>query len=132
MRGAFIAAGRISNPEKQFSLEFSFGDRSSLFKRILTDLSVEPRETVRAGNTVLYYRSGSKIEDFLALAGINDAVFDIINAMIKKESRNMANRISNCETNNIGKSIDAARKYINGQSSMFFLKAKTFQSHGLL
>ena len=113
LRGVFLAAGRISNPEKQFSLEFSFGDRALLFKRIFTDLSVEPRLTVRASDTVLYYRSGSQIEDFLALAGINDAVFDVINAMIKKESRNMANRISNCETNNIGKSIDAARKYIN-------------------
>ena len=113
LRGVFLAAGRISNPEKQFSLEFSFGERAMLFKRILTDLSVEPRLTVRASDTVLYYRSGSQIEDFLALAGINDAVFVVINAMIKKESRNMANRISNCETNNIGKSIDAARKYIN-------------------
>lgn len=112
LRGAFLAAGRISDPKKQYNLEFSFGDRSMLFKRILTDLSVEPRVTVRDGNTVLYYRSGTLIEDFLALAGINDAVFDLINAMINKESRNMANRISNCETNNIGKSIDAARKYI--------------------
>ena len=113
LRGAFLAAGRISDPEKQFSLEFSFGERAMLFKRIFTDLSVEPRVTVRGGSTVLYYRSGSQIEDFLALAGINDAVFEVINAMINKESRNMANRISNCETNNIGKSIDAARKYIN-------------------
>ena len=113
LRGVFLAAGRISDPEKQYSLEFSFGDRASLFKRIFTDLSIEPRVTTRGGETVLYYRSGVRIEDFLALAGINDGVFGVINAMINKESRNMANRISNCETNNIGKSIDAARKYIN-------------------
>ena len=42
LRGVFLAAGRLSDPKKQFSLEFSLGDRACKFKRILEDLSLNP------------------------------------------------------------------------------------------
>ena len=48
-----------------------------------------------------------------ALAGMNNTVFEIINARINSESRNNANRIANCETNNIGKSVNASQKHLN-------------------
>ena len=113
LRGVFLASGRASDPSRQYSLEFSLGERTELFKRVLDELDIPPSVAKRSGGSVLYYRSASRIEDFFANAGMNAAVFSIINAMINNESRNNANRISNCETNNIGKSVDASRKYIN-------------------
>ena len=61
---------------------------------------------------VLYLRNSAYIEDFFALAGMNSATFALINAKIQGEIRNNANRIANCETNNIGKAVSASMNQI--------------------
>ena len=60
------------------------------------------------GKKIIYFRNSSAIEDFLALAAVNNTIFALMNAKIQGEIRNNVNRISNCETNNINKAVLAS------------------------
>jgi DNA-binding protein WhiA len=62
---------------------------------------------------VIYVKNSSEIEDFCALAGLNNAAFAVMNAKIEGEIRNNVNRVANCETNNIEKAVLASQKHIN-------------------
>lgn len=112
LRGVFLGAGRITDPEKQYCLEFYLGDRTDIFASYLEKLGVTPSVSDKKTGRVLYYKNSSKIEDFAAFAAMNKTVFAIMNAKISGEIRNSVNRIANCETNNIGKAVKASGKHL--------------------
>ena len=112
-KGLFFAAGRISDPAKQYLLEFSPTNCCEKFLRSLSDIGVEARTTQRNGRTDIYIKKSSIIEDFFAFIGLNSAAFAFMNAKIESEFRNNTNRIVNCETNNISKSVTASHKQIS-------------------
>jgi DNA-binding protein WhiA len=112
LRGVFLGAGRITDPEKQYCLEFYLGDRTDIFASYLEKLRVTPSVSDKKTGRVLYYKNSSKIEDFAAFAAMNKTVFAIMNAKISGEIRNSVNRIANCETNNIGKAVKASGKHL--------------------
>lgn len=101
LRGIFLAAGRVSDPVKQYSLEFSVGDRAGLLADFFTSLGFDPKISEKKNETVVYFRNSTLLEDFFALANMNQTAFEVMNAKIEGELRNTANRIANCETNNI-------------------------------
>jgi DNA-binding protein WhiA len=113
LAGFFFAAGRVSDPEKQYLLEFSPVRRLDKFCEMLSDIGIYFRVTVRRSQTVLYVKQSTMIEDFFAHIGVNDAMFAFMNAKIKGEFRNNANRIANCETNNIDKAVSASHRQIS-------------------
>ncbi len=111
--GLFFAAGRISDPTKQYLLEFSPVNCCDKFKDALLEIGVDARVTQRGGRTDLYIKKSAVIEDFFAFIGLNSAAFAFMNATIESEFRNNTNRIVNCETNNISKSVTASHKQIS-------------------
>ena len=60
----------------------------------------------------LYTRSSTQIEDFFALAAMNQTTFHFMNIKIENEFRNNANRLYNCEMNNIAKAVLATSKQL--------------------
>ena len=108
LRGLFLAAGRVSDPTKQYSLEFSVGSRTAALAEFLSSLGFTPKISVKKNETLIYFRNSASIEDFFALANMNQTTFEIMNAKIKGELRNTANRIANCETNNIDRAVSAS------------------------
>ena len=108
LKGIFLAAGRVSDPMKQYSLEFSVGSRAEMLRDYLSSLSFTPRISVKKNETVVYFRNSTTLEEFFALANMNQTAFDIMNAKINGELRNTANRIANCETNNIDRAVSAS------------------------
>ena len=108
LKGLFLAAGRVSDPVKQYSLEFSVGDRSNALYEFFISIGFTPRISVKKSETLVYFRNSTTLEDFFALANMNQTAFDIMNAKIKGELRNTANRIANCETNNIDRAVSAS------------------------
>ena len=68
--------------------------------------SVDARFTARRGQCVVYLR-GDGVTDFLALIGASAAVLEVENVRTERDLRNYVNRRSNCETANIGKTVDA-------------------------
>ncbi len=113
LRGVFLSSGRVSEPAKQYALEFSFiDDAEERFFSYFSELGVPLKRTDRGGKTVLYTKNSTEIEDFFGLCAMNNTAFSIMNSKIKSELRNDANRISNCEMNNIDKAVNTAMRQI--------------------
>lgn len=112
LRGLFLAGGRLSDPEKQYCLEFSFGKRSDSLLKFFQERDLSIRQAIRRGAPVLYTRSSSVVEDFFAHAGMNSVTFAVINRKIETDFRSGANRLANCETGNISKAVLASMRQL--------------------
>ncbi len=112
LAGVFFICGSVSDPNKEYHLEFTMHDES-LFNdlhKILLEIAIDGRKTERKGVTVLYIKDSENIEDVLTFLGARQSTIDIMNIKIYKDVRNKANRIANCDTANIDKVIAAASK----------------------
>lgn len=108
--GAFLVCGRLANPETSYSLEFSPYDTTkiSLLHSALLKANVKIHKSTRRGKEFLYTHDSESIEIFLTLIGSSEIALDIMGSKILKERRNTANRLSNCDTANIAKTIAAS------------------------
>lgn len=115
LRGVFIACGSVTNPERGYHLELSLPDEKTIAKirAFLNEAGLPPKISVRKGAHILYYKESGVIEDFFAYIGATKAAFILMNSKIIRELRNNANRVANCETNNIEKTVNASQKHIN-------------------
>ena len=102
LRGTFLAAGSISDPEKGYHLEIVCSTMERADARIVT----------RKKNQVVYLKEVSQIVDFLGVVEAGIALMNLENIRIRKEISNNINRKVNCETANIGKTVSAAVKQI--------------------
>jgi len=118
LAAVFISSGSITDPEKRNHLDFSFTDSklSLTVKKVLVDSGFSPKETVRQGRSVLYFKDNDTIGDLLAFLGATKAAFDVMNTKIVKELRNNANRVMNCDVANIEKALAASQKYLDAIS----------------
>jgi len=111
LKGVFFASGRVSDPKKQYLLEFSLKEHD-FFIDLFGKFEIEAKFTERNKEKIVYIKKSSVMEDFFALAGMNGTAFHLINAKIENEIRNNVNRVANCETNNIDKSVTASHAHI--------------------
>lgn len=112
LQGIFLACGRISSPKKQYCLELLPKNRTNALKAYLLDLGIDMHLSTRLGADVLYLKNSGAIEDFFAIAMMNATAFRMMNAKIESDIRNTANRVANCETNNIEKAVAASARQI--------------------
>ena len=110
LRGVFLAAARVSDPKTNYSIHFSLGERSAVFEDLLAQIGIASHIFESSDGNVLYLKDSGSIESFFAYSGMNKAMFSIIEARMEGEIRRHAARVSNCETNNIKKAVDAAVK----------------------
>lgn len=110
VRGAFLAGGSMSDPEKEYRLDFSFMTRENAeaFTELLGSRGIMAKLTERAGKSIVYIKDSTMIEDALTLMGAGNETLNLINVKIYKDMKNKINRKNNCETRNILKSADAA------------------------
>ena len=111
-RGVFLASGTISDPKKQYLIEFSPSNNVEKISEALKEISFSPKILIRNSKKVISFKKAAEIEDFCGFIGLTDAMFEITNTQIEREFLNNANRVVNCETNNIGKSVSASGKQI--------------------
>lgn len=133
IRGAFLACGAVSSPEKDYHLEFSvaFLNLSKSLVTALTELELQPKTTMRKGYYVIYFKDSETIEDCLYIMGAGRSMFDMMNIKIVKQIRNSANRRANCETANIEKTVAAASPQIEAIIKIKKKKGLDFLSDGL-
>lgn len=114
VRGAFLAGASVSDPEKNYHLEFVTGHSTlkDSFLEILKKASFSPKEIVRKSNYVLYFKNSEEIADILSYVGAFNSLMEIHNTKIMKEMRNNVNRFVNCSTANLDKAVNAAMKVI--------------------
>ena len=110
MRGAFLAGGSVTDPEKRYHLELatSHTQASREVSALLTEMGFLPHSVRRSGSSVIYFKQSEHIEDLLTTIGAPVAAMDIMTAKVDKEIRNGANRAMNCDMANVNKTVDAA------------------------
>lgn len=114
LRGAFLAAGSVSDPEKSYHMEFvcTNMEQAEQIRKMLSSFEIESKEIVRKKYHVVYIKEGSQIVETLNVIGAHVALMDFENSRILKDMRNSVNRRVNCETANIDKTVNAAMKQI--------------------
>ena len=114
LRGAFLACGAVSSPEKDYHLEFSvpYMNLSKSLVTALQEKELAPKVTHRKGYNIIYFKDSEEIEDCLYIMGAGKSMFDMMNVKIVKEIRNTANRKANCDAANIEKTVAAASPQI--------------------
>jgi len=113
--GVFIACGTMTDPDSTtYQLEMRVADEenAAVLETLLNECGLPPKTAVRSGSHVLYYKDSESIEDFLNFIGAQKAMFAVMNVKIRKELRNNANRLANCDAANIDKTINTAQLHI--------------------
>ena len=110
LRGAFLAGGSVTDPEKRYHLEIAtnHSQASREVSTLMEEMFFVPRTVQRGGDFLLYFKQSEHIEDFLTKIGAPASAMDIMTAKVDKEIRNGANRAMNCDMANVNKTLDAA------------------------
>ena len=115
LRGAFLAAGSINHPSStSYHLEITstYPDHGQALVESMNRFHLNPRITERKNGIVVYLKEGDKIGDLLNIIGAHPSLFTFENIRIMKDIRNSVNRLVNCETANLNKTIKAAMQQV--------------------
>ena len=114
IRGAFLAVGSMSDPQKGYHLEFvcSEPEQALQLQQVMDAFELDARIIQRKKSHVVYLKEGEHIVDCLNVMGAHHSLMDLENVRIVKEMRNSVNRQVNCETANISKTVNAAVRQI--------------------
>lgn len=114
LRGAFLAGGSVTDPEKSYHLELDtshFNVSREVFA-LMRECGFDPKQASRKANYITYFKRSEAIEDFLTGIGAPLSAMDIMNAKLEKTIRGSVNRQVNCDAANMGKVVDAAQSQI--------------------
>ncbi len=114
LRGAFLGSGSITDPNKSYHLEIASSNEllSANLMRLMEQIGISARETQRRESFLVYLKDSELVCDFLAATGAFNARMSLENTKMTKELRNRANRIVNCDSANLDKTIAASEKHI--------------------
>ena len=131
--GAFLACGTVSDPKKDYHLEFTipYLNLSKSLFTLLQEMELSPKYTNRKGYNVVYFKGSESIENCLYLMGASGAMFEMMNIKIFKDFKNKANRQANCETANINKMVNAVAVQMQAIEKIWDLKGKNYLNESL-
>ena len=112
LRGAFLASGSMSHPEKSYHIEMVCASqkKAEQIQKLINSFGLDAKVILRKKSYVVYLKEGSQIVDLLNIMEAPIALMEMENVRILKEMRNSVNRQVNCETANINKTVSAATK----------------------
>ena len=114
LRGAFLASGSISDPEKSYHFEIvcQNPEQAALLQELFESFELDAKIVQRKKYYITYLKEGAQIVDALNVMGAYVALMNLENVRILKEMRGSGNRIVNCETANINKVVGAACRQV--------------------
>ena len=114
IRGAFLAAGSMSDPKKAYHFEIVCAAESMAeqIRELMSSFSMDAKIVQRKKSYVVYLKEGSQIVDILNIMEAHVSLMELENVRILKEMRNTVNRKVNCETANLNKTVSAAVKQL--------------------
>ncbi len=116
LRGAFLAGGSVNNPETSaYHLEIysSYKDHSEALVALMNGFGLNAKTIERKKGFVTYLKEAEKISDFLSITGAHMALLKFEDVRILRDMRNSVNRLVNCETANLNKTISAAIRQVD-------------------
>lgn len=114
IRGAFLGGGSVSDPEKAYHMEFVTVDEelSLYITELLNSYDFNAKVVTRKNSYVVYVKESDNISDILNIMGAHTALLQMEDIRIMKQMRNDVNRIVNCETANLSKTVHASGRQI--------------------
>ncbi|MBU3841358.1 MAG: DNA-binding protein WhiA [Candidatus Ruminococcus intestinipullorum] len=114
LRGSFLGAGSMSDPNKSYHFEIvcTSEDIAKQIQGLMLDFSMDAKIVLRKKSYVVYLKEGAQIVDILNIIEAHVSLMELENVRILKEMRNTVNRKVNCETANINKTVSAAVKQL--------------------
>ncbi|HHQ0845037.1 TPA: DNA-binding protein WhiA [Listeria innocua] len=116
LRGAFLASGSVNNPEtSSYHLEiFSvYEEHNEAICALMNQFDLNARTLERKNGFITYLKEAEKITEFLSIIGATNALLHFEDVRIMRDMRNSVNRLVNCETANLNKTINAAVRQID-------------------
>lgn len=100
IRGAFLASGSLSDPEKFYHFEIvcATEEKAKQLQGIIATFDLEAKIVKRKRYYIVYIKEGSQIVDILNVMEAPVALMELENIRILKDMRNSVNRQVNCET----------------------------------
>lgn len=115
LRGAFLAGGSVNNPEtSSYHLEIYnyHEEHNNSLSELLNSFDLKSKTLERRHGYIVYIKEAEKITEFLSIIGAHNALFKFEDVRIVRDMRNSVNRLVNCETANLNKTIGAAFRQI--------------------
>ena len=130
VRGTFLGSGSINNPKNKYHIEIALKDNKIIekeleilqkhninFKILNSKLKVSDRQENNNGREnaekyLIYSKDGEEISKFLAFIEASSSMLKFEEIRVLRDMRNNVNRIVNCETANLSKTVNAAVKQI--------------------
>lgn len=115
IRGTFLGAGSINNPDKTYHLEINLSNRDNMeiLFSILKQSSINCKKLEQENKYSIYLKDGEEIVKLIALIGANKSVLKFEDIRVQKEMRGKVNRIVNCQTANLNKTLNASVEQID-------------------
>ncbi len=115
IRGAFLGSGSINNPENKYHLELKFltQENANKIREILNKFHINFKPLNRDKKYSIYIKEGEEISNFLAFIGANSAVLKFEDIRVQREMRGKVNRLVNCESANLTKTLNASIEQID-------------------
>lgn len=115
IRGTFLGAGSINNPEKTYHLEINLSNKVNLdyLFNILENINIKCKRLEQDNKYSIYLKDGEEISLLIALLGANKSVLKFEDIRVQREMRGKVNRIVNCQTANLNKTINASVEQID-------------------
>ncbi len=128
IRGAFLGCGSLTDPEKTYHMEFVIDNLNYArsLKHLLNHYGLGAKIIERKNHYVIYLKDGDKISDTLKLIGAFESILELENIRAFKDIRNNINRIVNCETANLDKTVNAA---VRQRCNINYIKVKIGLEH---
>lgn len=110
--GAFLACGTVTDPDKEYHLEFSLSTKGLCddLVKIFDEFEIHPKTTLRGGAYVVYIKNSNDIEELLTRMGAMETAMQLMGAKMFKDIRNTVNRKVNFESANLERAVAAATK----------------------
>jgi len=110
LRGAFLAGGSLNHPESSYHLEIfsNYEEHIHSLLKLMNVYELKAKVLPRKNGFVLYIKEGESITEFLNIIGAHKALLYFEDIRIVKDMRNSVNRLVNCETANLNKTVTAA------------------------
>ncbi|MDV6378414.1 DNA-binding protein WhiA [Sporosarcina sp. GW1-11] len=115
LRGAFLAGGSVNNPEtSSYHLEIfsSYQEHSQSLVELMNRYQLNAKSIERKKGFIAYLKEAEKISDFLGIIGAHVSLMKFEDVRIMRDMRNSVNRLVNCETANLNKTISAAQRQV--------------------
>lgn len=136
LKGMFLGAGSITSPEKEYHFEIVCNSEQLAqdTKKLIGSFGLTAKSFLRKNSHVVYLKESESITDLLNILGAHTQLLDFENTRILKEMRNKTNRIMNCDSANLDKTVNAALaqlaaiEKIKGKQKLTSLPDKLYQA----